>query len=72
MEPKPRMVRVADGMANRLDKRHRATGNGQVPIVAAAAWKILSENTEIADASRSAHRAFDVDRLAELTPRRGA
>jgi hypothetical protein len=33
-------------MANRLDKRHRATGNGQVPIVAAAAWKILSENVE--------------------------
>jgi len=47
VEPKPRMVRVADGMAGRLDKRHRATGNGQVPIVASLAWEILGENASV-------------------------
>jgi DNA (cytosine-5)-methyltransferase 1 len=41
MEPKPRMVRVADGMAYRVD-RLEAIGNGQVPLVAATAWRILS------------------------------
>jgi len=37
----PGMERVAHGMASRLD-RLRAIGNGQVPIVAATAWKYLS------------------------------
>jgi DNA (cytosine-5)-methyltransferase 1 len=32
---------MADGLAHRMD-RVRATGNGQVPIVAAMAWQILS------------------------------
>jgi DNA (cytosine-5)-methyltransferase 1 len=40
-EGEPRMERVADGMANRLD-RLRAIGNGQDPEAAAAAWRILS------------------------------
>ncbi len=35
--------RVPDGMAYRMD-RLKATGNGQVPIVAATAWMILSES----------------------------
>lgn len=34
--------RVVDGMGDRLD-RCRAAGNGQVPIVAATAWEILSD-----------------------------
>ena len=37
-----RGARVPDGMAARMD-RLKATGNGQVPIVAATAWMILNE-----------------------------
>ena len=37
----PPMVGMVDGLAHRLD-RLRAIGNGQVPIVAATAWEILS------------------------------
>jgi DNA (cytosine-5)-methyltransferase 1 len=33
--------RVVDGLANRMD-RYEAIGNGQVPIVAATAWRILA------------------------------
>lgn len=40
----PDEPRVADGVAHRMD-RLKATGNGQVPIVAAAAWQILSQST---------------------------
>lgn len=36
----PRLGRVADGVANRVD-RLKALGNGQVPIVAATAFRIL-------------------------------
>lgn len=36
----PGLERVADGMAHQMD-RLKAIGNGQVPIVAATAWKIL-------------------------------
>ena len=35
-------LRVSDGMANRVD-RLKAIGNGQVPLCAATAWRILSE-----------------------------
>ncbi len=35
------IARVDDGLANRVD-RTKATGNAQVPAVAALAWKILS------------------------------
>ena len=38
----PRLGRVADGVANRVD-RLKAIGNGQVPLCAATAWRILSE-----------------------------
>jgi hypothetical protein len=31
-------------VGNGMD-RNRAIGNGQIPVVAAGAWKILSENT---------------------------
>jgi DNA (cytosine-5)-methyltransferase 1 len=37
----PDVGRVANGVANRVD-RLRAIGNGQVPAVAAAAWVLLS------------------------------
>ena len=36
----PELGRVADGVANRVD-RLKAIGNGQVPLVAATAWRIL-------------------------------
>jgi DNA (cytosine-5)-methyltransferase 1 len=42
-ETEPNVGRVADGVASRVD-RLKAIGNGQVPLCAAAAWKILSEN----------------------------
>jgi DNA (cytosine-5)-methyltransferase 1 len=38
----PSIQRVADGVAARVD-RLKAIGNGQVPKVAATAWKLLSE-----------------------------
>ena len=41
-EGNARSTRVSDGMASRMD-RIKATGNGQIPIVAATAWRILSE-----------------------------
>jgi DNA (cytosine-5)-methyltransferase 1 len=41
-ETYPDESRVADGMAHRMD-RFRAIGNGQVPIVAATAWRLLIE-----------------------------
>ena len=41
----PDMARVVDGVATKLDKaRVKALGNGQVPQVAAAAWRILTHN----------------------------
>jgi hypothetical protein len=38
----PRLGRVADGVAARVD-RLKAIGNGQVPRVAAAAWSLLND-----------------------------
>ena len=38
----PNICRVADGVAARVD-RLKAIGNGQVPLCAATAWRILSE-----------------------------
>ena len=40
----PRVGRVADGVAARVD-RLKAIGNGQVPLCAATAWRILNEPT---------------------------
>ena len=37
----PESLRMVDGVAARMD-RFEAIGNGQVPLVAATAWKILS------------------------------
>lgn len=39
----PSVFRTNDGLAYRVD-RLRATGNGQVPIVAAKAWQMLTQN----------------------------
>lgn len=39
---KPDQSRVVDGVANRVD-RLKAIGNGQVPAVAATAWRILND-----------------------------
>ena len=41
-EVEPDLGRVADGVAARVD-RLKAIGNGQVPLCAATAWRILSE-----------------------------
>ena len=40
---KPEPLRMVDGVANRVD-RLKAIGNGQVPLCAATAWRILSES----------------------------
>ena len=40
-EVEPNVGRVADGVASRVD-RLKAIGNGQVPLCAAEAWRILS------------------------------
>jgi len=39
----PNVGRVADGVAARVD-RLKAIGNGQVPLCAATAWRVLSES----------------------------
>ncbi len=45
-DTEPAVGRVADGVAHRVDRR-RAIGNGQVPPVAATAWRLLTtESTE--------------------------
>ena len=41
-QSEPNVGRVADGVAARVD-RLKAIGNGQVPLCAATAWRILSE-----------------------------
>jgi hypothetical protein len=42
-EIEPRMGRVADGVAARVD-RLKAIGNGQVPLCAATAWRVLTQD----------------------------
>ena len=42
-EAEPDVGRVADGVAARVD-RLKAIGNGQVPAVAAAAWRLLTQD----------------------------
>ena len=42
-EVEPPVDRVANGMVDRVD-RLKAIGNGQVPLCAATAWRILSES----------------------------
>jgi DNA (cytosine-5)-methyltransferase 1 len=42
-QTEPNVGRVADGVDARVD-RLKAIGNGQVPLCAATAWKILSKN----------------------------
>ena len=41
-ETEPNVGRVADGMAARVD-RLKAIGNGQVPLCAAEAWRLLTK-----------------------------
>ena len=41
-QSEPNVGRVADGVANRVD-RIRCLGNGQVPLCAATAWRLLTE-----------------------------
>jgi len=41
-ETEPNVGRMADGVASSVD-RLKAIGNGQVPLCAATAWRILSE-----------------------------
>ena len=45
-QTEPAVGRVVDGMAYRVD-RLKALGNGQVPAVAALAWQILSEGSDV-------------------------
>jgi DNA (cytosine-5)-methyltransferase 1 len=40
-ESEPDLGRVADGVAARVD-RLKAIGNGQVPLCAATAWRLLT------------------------------
>jgi hypothetical protein len=40
-QAEPNVDRVADGLASRVD-RLKAIGNGQVPLCAATAWRILN------------------------------
>ena len=43
---KPAIHKLADGMANRVDEI-RASGNGVVPLVAAYAWRVLSDGMHL-------------------------
>ena len=42
----PNVGRVADGVAHRVD-RLKAIGNGQVPLCAATAWRLLTKDWEL-------------------------
>jgi len=44
---KPAIHKLVDGMANRVDEI-RASGNGVVPLVAAYAWRVLSDGMYLA------------------------
>ena len=44
---KPAIHKLADGMANRVDEI-RASGNGVVPLVAAYAWRVLTDGMYLA------------------------
>ena len=44
-QPEPRVGRVVDGCADRVD-RIRLLGNGVVPQTAAKAWQVLSSRLE--------------------------
>lgn len=44
-EVEPRLDRVVNGMAHRVD-RVKALGNGQVPVVAATAWDLLTDKQQ--------------------------
>lgn len=44
--PEPSVGRVANGLANGMD-RYAVLGNGQVPAVAALAWNILKPNNSL-------------------------
>jgi hypothetical protein len=50
-EVEPGVCGVASRVADKLDKhraaRLRAIGNGQVPAVAAMAWRILTANVKV-------------------------
>jgi DNA (cytosine-5)-methyltransferase 1 len=56
-QTEPDESRVADELAYRMD-RLAATGNGQVPIVAAQAWRLLTANQEITGAQRPVDRTL--------------
>ena len=45
-ETEPELGRVADGVAHRVD-RLKAIGNGQVPLCAATAWRLLTRDWEL-------------------------
>lgn len=56
---KPAVLRMADGVANRMD-RIRACGNGVVPLAAAYAWRTLTSNLEIKyDENNNTKTEFD-------------
>lgn len=48
---KPAIHKLADGMANRVDEI-RASGNGVVPLVAAYAWRVLTDGMRLAKDQR--------------------
>ena len=45
-ETEPNVDRVVDGLASRVD-RLKAIGNGQVPLCAATAWRLLTKDWEL-------------------------
>jgi len=49
-QTEPNVGRVVNGMASRVD-RLKAIGNGQVPLCAATAWKMLSKELYATDAT---------------------
>ncbi len=48
-EAAPGTPRISDGLADRVE-RFATTGNGQVPIVAATAWRLMSNEAGLASA----------------------
>lgn len=53
---------MVDGDSNRMD-RYRAIGNGQVPIVAATAWRVLTNDQNLHHMRQAVDDALSIEKI---------